>query len=158
MPAPIAFFLTWTCYGTWLHGDDRGSVDASHNQFATPLLAPSVKRLAIDQARLKYPPVTLDPAARAIVDQTIRKHVAVRAWRLHACNVRSNHVHVVLDRTGPTSPERVMEQFKAWSTRHLREAQWLSIDHPAWTEHGSTRWLFTPESVALAVDYVLIQK
>jgi hypothetical protein len=21
---PLAYFITWTCYGTWLPGDDRG--------------------------------------------------------------------------------------------------------------------------------------
>ncbi len=24
MSEPLAYLLTWTCYGTWLHGDRRG--------------------------------------------------------------------------------------------------------------------------------------
>ena len=40
MPAPIAYFLTWSCYGTWLHGDARGSVDASHRERFTPTIEP----------------------------------------------------------------------------------------------------------------------
>ena len=27
---PLAFFITFTCKGTWLHGDRRGSVDREH--------------------------------------------------------------------------------------------------------------------------------
>jgi len=26
MPDPLAYFLTWTTYGTWLPGDERGWV------------------------------------------------------------------------------------------------------------------------------------
>ena len=29
MKFPLAYLITWTTYGTWLHGDDRGSFD--HN-------------------------------------------------------------------------------------------------------------------------------
>ena len=27
MSDPLAYFITFTCYGNWLHGDERGSVD-----------------------------------------------------------------------------------------------------------------------------------
>jgi len=37
---PLAYFLTLRTYGTWLHGDERGSVDAKHNCYNTPYTAP----------------------------------------------------------------------------------------------------------------------
>ena len=33
MAAPLAYFLTWTCYGTWLHGDEPGQ-DGDHGRDA----------------------------------------------------------------------------------------------------------------------------
>jgi hypothetical protein len=29
---PLAYLITFRCYGTWLHGDERGSVDRFRNQ------------------------------------------------------------------------------------------------------------------------------
>ncbi|MDQ3490280.1 MAG: hypothetical protein M3449_04330 [Acidobacteriota bacterium] len=30
---PLAFLTTFRTYGTWLHGDKRGSIDRFHNVF-----------------------------------------------------------------------------------------------------------------------------
>jgi hypothetical protein len=41
---PLAYLITFRAYGTWLHGDKRGSVNRFHNRFGTPFIAPSVYR------------------------------------------------------------------------------------------------------------------
>jgi hypothetical protein len=33
---PLAYLITFRCYGTWVHGDDRGSMDRKHNIYRTP--------------------------------------------------------------------------------------------------------------------------
>jgi len=38
---PLAYLITFRCYGTWLHGDERGSVDRFHNQYQSPSAAPN---------------------------------------------------------------------------------------------------------------------
>jgi hypothetical protein len=30
MPEPLAYFFTWSTYGTWLPGDERGWVEYRH--------------------------------------------------------------------------------------------------------------------------------
>jgi REP element-mobilizing transposase RayT len=100
----------------------------------------------------------LTPEARVLVEGTIQRHCEIRGWRLNALNPRSNHVHVVVDCQRKASPETAMEQFKAWCTRRLREAGLAGPDQRVWTEHGSTRWLDSPESFAEAVDYVKNQQ
>ena len=30
LPEPLAYFLTWPTYGTWLPGDERGWVEYRH--------------------------------------------------------------------------------------------------------------------------------
>jgi hypothetical protein len=38
---PLAYLITFRSYGTWLHGDPRGSVDRFHNVYGKPRLPPS---------------------------------------------------------------------------------------------------------------------
>jgi hypothetical protein len=33
---PLGYLITFRSYGSWLHGDRRGSVDRFHNRFGTP--------------------------------------------------------------------------------------------------------------------------
>ncbi|MBS0187480.1 MAG: transposase [Planctomycetes bacterium] len=152
---PLGYLLTWTCYGTRLHGDERGTVDMSHNVIGTPTLAHDNRRQGIMFKALVHAPYLLSDRSRQIVDETIRIHCTIRRWALHALNVRTNHVHIVVTCPETISPETAMEQFKAWTTRRLREAALAGLDADVWTEHGSTRWLNNEEGFRAAVDYVL---
>ena len=154
MAAPLAYFLTWTCYGTWLHGDERGSVDRQHNVPGTAYLPPQPRRRQIESQRLTQAPVTLGPPARSVVEQAVRDHCRHRGWTLLAVNVRSNHVHVVVTCAPDVLPERALLEFKAWSTRRLRGAGHIRADAPVWTRHGSTRWINDSTSLNAAVAYV----
>jgi hypothetical protein len=42
---PLAFLITFRSYGTWLHGDERGSVNRFRNQYKSPRLPPEKKWL-----------------------------------------------------------------------------------------------------------------
>lgn len=154
MSDPRAFLLTWTTYGTWLHGDSRGSADDLHNIYRTPPLAPDRFRREKSESRLVEPALTLDPPMRESVDAIIRKHCEVREWPLVAINVRSNHVHCVVGWRA-AQPERVMHELKAWSTRALRAFPDLQSRQRFWTHHGSTRYLWDDHSVHDAARYVL---
>jgi len=154
MAAPLAYFLTWTCHGTWLHGDERGSVDRQHNVPGTPYLPPQPRRRQIETQRLRQTPVTLGPRARRVVERAVRDHCQHRGWTLLAVNVRSNHVHVVVTCTPDVPPERALTEFKAWSTRRLRGEGHVSADVHVWTHHGSTRWINDATSLNAAVAYV----
>ena len=44
MDEPLAYFLTWTTYGTWLPGDGRGWVEKNGAIFASPLQPASARR------------------------------------------------------------------------------------------------------------------
>jgi REP element-mobilizing transposase RayT len=153
MNEAIAYFLTWTTYGTRLHGDERGSADRTHNRYNTPLLAPDPKRRRAEERLLRFPPYKMDPRARAIVEQAIRDHSAHKDWPIISLNVRTNHVHLVVT-AARVHPDLVMEQFKSWGTRRLRNAGVTERDRTIWTEHGSTKWLWTHDHVADACTYV----
>jgi hypothetical protein len=155
--APRGYLLTWTTYGTWLHGDDAGSVTRHNNTFGTPLSPPDEWIHDLAKRGLKYDPVTLSPECRVVVEKAIHDHAAIRRWDVRAQNARSNHVHVVIG--APTiRPEPILTQFKDWGTKRLRRAKLIPPVGEVWTPHGSTRYLYEPGSLEAAIDYVLNQQ
>lgn len=147
----LAYFLTFTTYGTWLHGDERGSVDEAHRAYGSPYAAASPDRAEANRERMKWPPFTLDANARGVVDRTIREVCEHRKWTLKALNVRTNHVHIVI--WAPVSATKVLSDLKAWCTRRIREAGCVEPKREVWTEGGSKRKLFTKRGVNNACEY-----
>ena len=151
---PLAYFISFRTYGTWLHGDERGATDRrNYHCYGDPKMPASPQLARAEQALLKHPPVTLNDAQRAVVEQAIREVCAHRGYHLLAVNARTNHVHTVVTAGG--KPEPVMNAFKAYATRHLREAGLLPPGVKPWSRHGSNPYLWTPEQVERAVDYVI---
>ena len=154
MPAdPVAYFISFTAYGTWLHGRDPGSVDRDHNAYGMPVLPPDPGRELAERTQLRDPPYLLDADRRAVVLATVREVVAHRRWRLWAVHVRTNHVHVVV--SAADKPEKVMADFKAYASRRLKDQLGEPSVRKRWTEHGSTRYLWTEDQVAEKVEYVV---
>lgn len=108
--------------------------------------------------QLRHAPFILSDFMRAIVHQAVRDHADHRRWRLFALNVRSNHVHVVIDSAATHTPERTMQQLKSWSTRRLIAAGQATSATKVWTDHGSTRYLNSDGSLTAAIEYVLHQQ
>ena len=150
---PLAYFITFRCYGTWLHGDERGSTDRYNNQYGASFIPPTQRWLQHNQNILKHPPVNLDTDRRSAVEAGIRETCKIREWELKAINVRTNHVHVVVSASGKPDPIRIA--FKANATRKMRENKsWLNM-HSPWAEKGSNRYLWTERSVERGIDYTL---
>jgi REP element-mobilizing transposase RayT len=101
---------------------------------------------------MKHDAVRLDQSARDLVRRVVSDHCAHRAWSLHVCHVRTNHVHVVL--SCDAHPADAMRQLKAWTTRRLRETQQKPPRATVWTEGGSRRWLWDIDSLKRAIRYV----
>jgi REP element-mobilizing transposase RayT len=151
--APLAYFITFTTYGTWVHGRAPGSVLRGHNTPGTPLLPADVNLEHDMTSALRQEPYVLDPPRRSVVLRTIQEVAAYRHWKLWAVHVRTNHVHVVI--TAACKPEKVMADLKAWCSRRLREAFNESSERDRWTQHGSTRYLNDESSFNGAVKYAI---
>jgi len=151
---PLGYLITFRCYGTWLHGDERGSIDRFHYRYKSPYLPLSDRRRHLDSRRLKSQPQTLDARQRRIVDDAIHEVCKYRRWHLHALNVRTNHVHIVVS-IGSLKPERALNALKAYSTRHLRQASCWRESHSPWADKGSKIHLWTERNLTLAIDYVV---
>lgn len=153
MSEPLAYFITFTTYGTWLHGRDPGSVDRQHNTPGTPFLPPDARLEAKRRRALRQAPYWLDEPRREVVLRAIREAAQHRGWKVWAVHVRTNHVHIVV--TASAKPEKVMADFKAWASRRLREAFGEDADRDRWTQHGSTRWLNISAALERAIAYVV---
>jgi REP element-mobilizing transposase RayT len=150
---PLAYFITFRCYGTWLPGDERGWTDRPVGMRDVPLRSGHPGLHATAQAATAERAFVLERPLRTVVDMAIRDVCAHRGWKLHALNVRTNHVHLVV--SAASAPEQAMTSLKAWSTRRLREAALVTRTTKVWSRHGSTRYLWRVDQIEAAVSYVL---
>ncbi len=154
---PLAYFLTWTTYGTWLPGDGRGW----HSNTGM-WCQPDELRRHWSQIRMTEEALVLNREQRDKVEETIRRHCEIRGWHLYAVNCRTNHVHVVVE--AKVDADRVMDQFKAWSTRNLKALasnqsnSEMASREKWWTENGSKPNLFTDEELHGAISYTVEQQ
>ena len=123
---PLAYLITLRTYGTWLHGDERGSMDRKNNIYGASKIARNPRFQASDAKQLKHPPVILNARQRQIVEEAIREACEHRPYVLRALNARTNHVHTVV--TTMQDPEPVLDAFKAYATRKLRTTRTLSAN------------------------------
>ncbi len=165
MPDPLAYYLTWPTYGTWLPGDERGWV-----KFGCGQQLPDPIRKIEAEARMTEDACRLDQEQCAVVEKTIVEHCRIRGWELFAKNCRSNHVHVVV--AADIRPEAVREQLKAWCTRKLKELErqrrgvltrsasegGMPLDNEVrekwWAERGSRRYINDQDGLDAVVQYV----
>ena len=115
----LAYFITFTTYGTWLPGSAKGqgSVDAEHNVYGTPFVDPDAEREQAARETMVQPPYVMSAAERSVVCKAIVGLALDRGWRLLAVHVRTNHVHVVV--TADRDPGRIMSDMKGRASRDL---------------------------------------
>jgi REP element-mobilizing transposase RayT len=151
---PLAYLITFRTYGTWLHGDNRGAVARQGgNQFGAPLMPPNPGLHSSMRNAAHAPAVLLTPPMRAAVDAAIRDICAHRGYFLQSVNVRTNHVHAVV--SAERSPERIADEMKANATKLLRAEGFIERDGKVWSRGRSRRYLWKPNHVISAIDYVL---
>ena len=152
----MTYLITFACYGCRLHGSESGSVDRDHNAPGTPILEVDSARIVSEGERMDQAPYHLDQIRRDAVLEAIQEVCVHRGWSLLAAHVRSNHVHTVVE--AETPPERVMADFKAYASRRLNRMRLDEPNRKRWAYHGSTRWLWKPQHVSAAMQYVVAEQ
>ena len=147
---PLAFFITWTVYGTFLQGDERGwRKRRKGNQLAQPLLA------QWRRVRLTHSIELLnDQQRQAVMDEMIRLS-DFRGWHIWAHDARTNHCHIVVTAAGYPG-NKVRDQLKANCTRVLRERWPKFVGRAVWTAGGDWQCLNTEEELEKVVEYVSV--
>jgi REP element-mobilizing transposase RayT len=152
---PLAYLITFRCYGSWLHGDPRGSYRRNSRLLTgVSRIPPKLGLESAERQQLKHAPKRLDKKQRAIVDRAVRDVCKHRKYLMRAINVRTNHAHSVV--SALSYPEPILDAFKSYSTRALRIAGLLAAEVKPWARHGSTIYLWKERDVERAVEYVLL--
>lgn len=147
MQDPLAFFITWPTYGTWLPGDERGLIEYHRSwQIPSKSLELHCRACMTEKQCL----LTIDE--RQIVLRQIQETCDFRNWKHFASDCRSNHAHILIGAAN-TSPKKIRVDIKAWCTRRLRE---LSRQDRInwWAERGSIRYVWDEESLAKVMQYI----
>lgn len=145
---PLAYFITWTIYGSHLQGDERGWRRRRRgNQNPQPRL----NQWRRDQ--LKYEVLLLSIEHRRIVEHECRRHCSHRGWHLWEVNARSTHIHIVVTANG-YSGKTVRDQLKANGTRGLREHWNEFCDRNVWTVGGDWECINGEDDLESVCHYV----
>jgi REP element-mobilizing transposase RayT len=151
---PLAYLITIRTYGTWLHGDDRYSMDRhGKNIYGAPKIAANKNLAAMMRDNRPQESFLLDGQQRGIVEMAVKGVCKHRGYGLYAINVRTNHAHAVV--SSSHKPEPIIIAFKSNSTRELRTAGLVSAQQSVWSRGGSRRYLWKPTHLEGAIDYVL---
>lgn len=140
----IGYMLTWTTYGSWLPGDERGYVKDGQILPANPQVLKASKK------RQKSPAVKLNKPEIKLVQQAILAEAGRIGHKILALSVRSNHVHLVLS-PHSESVEKTAGRYKSITTRALWKH---SRKGRIWTKGYDKRFCFSEKELAARVKYV----
>ena len=157
------WLLTWTTYGTWMPGDERGFVsnvqegmgtEVRHNIPGTPYDVDDARVRERSIGQLIGQPVWLTPAQASIVAEQVRETARFRGWLVHAGAIMRNHNHLVVGVDGDPEPSKLLHDFKSYSTRALNRAGHRPAGARWWTESGSKRKLPDERALQAAIAYL----
>jgi len=158
------YLLTWTTYGSWVRGDERGFVGrlpekgkvVVHNLPGEPYDGDEPELRATSAARQKGPPVRLTRDHAETCLAAFREVADKYGVAIHAAAVMTTHVHLVAS-SDDADGARLLNLFKGVSSRRLGQQFGTPVGGSWWTRHGSRRWLRTEESLPRAVAYIMDQ-
>jgi REP element-mobilizing transposase RayT len=140
----VGFMATWTAYGTWLPGDERGFVEDA-------ITCPgNFKTFERNKQRQKSPPVKLNARQRESIKQTILNESQKIGHKIEALLVCAYHVHLVA-RPHSQDIEDVVGRYKSLTTRAL----WQSgRKGRIWTKGFDKRFCFSERELTAKIKYV----
>ena len=150
----LAYHLTWTCYGQWLPGDERGYVDRENRTPGTPYAPWNPRRLSAAANAMREDACWLNLHQRRLAAEGVREASAGQGWRLLAVNVQPDHVHALVDARDVTG-KHAIRVLKAFATRRLRSA--FASRRRWWTKGGKVELVRDERHLATVARYVAEQ-
>ena len=160
-----ATLLTWTCYGTWLPGEARGSVSRAprasgrqelRNFPGEPYDGDDAARQVNAQERMDGQPVSLDEAQGRFLLSCVADTAERHGIELLAIAIMSNHVHVLCQ--GEQHGQELLQLFKGNASRRLGQRFQLPNAPRWWTKSGSRRRIKKGSDLTAAIEYVRDQE
>jgi REP element-mobilizing transposase RayT len=143
------WLITWTTYGTWLAGDDRGFVSNVYSDDGGPEVRHNSPGTDCDSSvtglemyvrdRMLDDPFHLsEQQANTLISQ-FQETSRIRKYELCTASIMYNHMHLLIGVPGDPDPHRLRELFKSWATRALLKQWKLPKSGEFWTAKGSVR-------------------
>lgn len=140
----IAYMITWTTYGTWLQGDERGWVKDGEVLEPNPVLEQS-NLLTLKQQIIKLSPLQKNTAQNAILNEAKRIH-----HKIYAIAVCTNHIHIVVE-NNPIPINQIVKRYKNVATATLKLT---GLNAKIWTKGFDKRFCFTEKELTNRIQYV----
>ena len=140
----IGYMVTWTTYGSWLPGDQRGYV--KHGK----IIPGDPKILQACLMLQKSATVKFDTKARAIVRNAILDEAKRIGHTIEALTVCTNHVHLVA-RPCKESIGAIVSRYKNVSMFALRKHGQVGR---VWTRGFDKRFCFAQDDLNRRIEYV----
>ena len=140
----LGYMVTWTTYGTWLQGDERGYVKNGRICPGNKALMESNKQLQLQDV------VKLSKTQQQFVRKAIAEQARLQGQRIYALSAQSNHVHIVAEYI-PLPISKVVAYYKNAARLALK-----STGHKGklWTRGYDKRFCFDEESLRRRIRYV----
>ena len=157
------WFLTWTTYGTWLPGDERGFTGTAENeigqvvnfnQFGTQPGNPNVQLRKSAEHLLKSKPIVLTYEQAQELYRQFQETAKIRGWLILAVGIMHTHLHVIVGVPGDPKPAKLLNDLKAYGTRCLNKRFGRLASDTWWTTNGSKRKLEADRDLEMTVQYI----
>jgi hypothetical protein len=140
----LGYMLTWTTYGSWLQGDERGYVKDG------AVLKGDEEIKHINRINQKGKTVHLTKDECEVVRKAIIKRAEELGQVVYALSVNPMHVHMVAGNINK-SIGKIAGQYKGCATAALKGSG--SLDK-VWTKGYDKRYCFDEESLERRIAYV----
>jgi REP element-mobilizing transposase RayT len=140
----LGYMITWTTYGTWLQGDERGYVKNGKIYPANATLLQANKQLQTQDE------IRLSKIQQQVIREAIIKEAQSQGQQIFALSVDATHVHIVAENISqPIS--KIVAYYKKASRLALK-----SIGHEGkiWTKGYDKRFCFDRASLERRIQYV----
>ncbi len=152
-----AYFITFTTYGTWLHGDSKTSVNRVFNKFEQVRRPTNLALQKHMKSSQKHSTFIMDASLRQLVLNSIIDTSTEMEWFIYALHVRSNHIHLLVKST--YTPEKTLTKLKSCASKSLnlyfKNLNPIHQARPYWSRHGSTRYVFDHEPIFPVMKYII---
>jgi hypothetical protein len=140
----IGYMLTWTTYGSWLQGDQRGYAK-DHTTYG-----PNSPLHRANQTLLACPPVELTTQQRDTVVAAFEAESQTLEQTIYAMAVEPRHIHLVVNCGLATAAE---------AASHYKNAARLALQQNGfegklWTRGFGKRYCFDGDQMAAVIEYV----
>ena len=161
------WFLTWTTYGTWLPGDERGFVsnvrdgdgpEVKHAESGMPYDAKQRGLVEAARERMMGNPIWIQAVHAEELAEQFRETARFRQYAISAGAIMANHVHLVVGVPGDPQPDTLLRDFKSYGSRCLNKLAGKPESGTWWTAGGSRRKLRDEDAVRSVVEYVRNQQ